>query len=366
MKILHTSYITALEFNDPEAWINRISFFTGVLEQLAKNHKVESIEKINYEGELEKNGVLYKFLKFKRKKLHFPFRLNRIIKKRKPDIVFVSGFVLPLPIILLRLHLGKKVKIILINRAEKPYRKVRKFLQKIADKCIDAYLFPSAEFGKLWVENGTISRENKVYEVMHGSSSFQQGDRISAQQSLSIDGKPFFLWVGRLNENKDPLTVVEAFIEFLKLQPEAKLYMVYQTGELLGKIKDLLQASGVKDGSVKLVGRVPHQEMEQWYNAADFIISGSHYEGGGMAVCEAMSCGCIPILTDIIAFRKMTDRGNNGLLYEAGNEKELLAALMKTQQMDMEKERVKVVQRFNSEFSFEAIAKKIDAIILSL
>ena len=49
-----------------------------------------------------------------------------------------------------------------------------------------------------------------------------------------------------------------------------------------------------------------------------------------------------------------------------GNEKDLLAALLQTKEMDMEKERNKVLQQFKEELSFEAIAKKINTIIASL
>ena len=83
--------------------------------------------------------------------------------------------------------------------------------------------------------------------------------------------------------------------------------------------------------------------MQLWYNSADFIISGSHYEGSGVAVTEAMSCGCIPVVTDIPSFRSMTGQGKCGLLFKPGNEQDLLAALLKTKEMDMEIEKSKSV-----------------------
>jgi glycosyltransferase involved in cell wall biosynthesis len=115
-----------------------------------------------------------------------------------------------------------------------------------------------------------------------------------------------------------------------------------------------------------LTGKVDHGDLQDWYNAADFIVSGSHYEGGGIAVCEAMSCGCIPIVTDIIAFRQMTGAGKCGLLYPPGNEKALLAALLSTALMDREKEKARVLEEFNKELSFEAIGRKIEQVIASL
>jgi glycosyltransferase involved in cell wall biosynthesis len=183
---------------------------------------------------------------------------------------------------------------------------------------------------------------------------------------LSVKGNPVFLWVGRLNANKDPLTVVKAFLRFQQIHTTAKLYMIYQTEDLLQEMKELMNQYENSADAIRLIGKIPHEQLFDWYNCSDFIISGSHYEGSGVAVCEAMSCGCIPVLTDIISFRKMTGPGKCGLLYEPGNDEELLAALLKTGNMDIEKERPKVLQQFKEELSFEAIAEKIKTIISSI
>jgi len=366
MKILSTSYTNTPEFNDPGKWLERIIFYTGILEQLAKEHGVESIEQINYTGELKRNGILYHFLNYKKKKLYFPLNLHRYIKKIKPDIVFVNGLIFPLQVIQLRLKLGRAVKIIVLHRGEKPYSGIKGVLQNLADKMINAYFFTSAEFGKEWTQQGNISDEKKIHEVIQASSVFHPQEKTQARSKLNIDGSPVFLWVGRLDKNKDPLTVVKAFLQFLEFQPLAKLYMIYQTEELLNEVKVLIQHDNKSIEAIEPVGEVPHQQLQTWYNAADFIISGSHHEGSGIAVCEAMSCGCIPVLTDIISFRKMTGPGKCGLLYEPGNAAALLKILLQTIELEIEKEREKTLQHFKEELSFEAIAKKINTVINSL
>ncbi len=378
MKIVSTSYTYTAEFSDPGQWLERINFYTGVLEELAKQHEVESIEQINYTGELKRNGVLYHFLDHKKRKLYFPRDLHRHIKKIKPDIVFVNGLIFPLQIIQLRLTLGRRVKIIVLHRGERPFRGIKGLLQKLADKMINAYLFASAEFGKEWTRFGNISDQKKIHEVIQVSSVFyppagpRGQDKNLARSALQIKGSPVFLWVGRLDKNKDPLTVVKAFLRFSEFQPAAKLYMIYQTGELLMELKELIRSKNKATEPVRLVGKIPHEQLQTWYNAADFMISGSHHEGSGIAVCEAMSCGCIPVLTDIISFRRMTGRGPQdsvskcGLLYEPGNEESLLNTLLQTTTLEQERERAKVLQQFKEELSFEAIANKINRVINSV
>jgi glycosyltransferase involved in cell wall biosynthesis len=172
--------------------------------------------------------------------------------------------------------------------------------------------------------------------------------------------------VGRLDANKDPLTVIKAFATYLSFQPHAKLYMIYQDAELLSKVKEMIDADSKLKEAIILVGRIEHQQLQTWYSAADFFISGSHYEGSGIAACEAMSCRCIPVLTDIISFRRITGPGKCGLLYEPGNPEQLLSTLLKTKELNIEIEREKTLKQFRDELSFEAIARKIAGVISSL
>jgi glycosyltransferase involved in cell wall biosynthesis len=141
--------------------------------------------------------------------------------------------------------------------------------------------------------------------------------------------------------------------------------MIYHTDELLDEIKSLISKHENKD-AIMLIGKVEHDELLYWFNSADFIISCSHYEGSGTAVCEAMSCGCIPIVTDIFSFRMITDNGNCGLLYEAGNQAALLSALYQSLTLDIKTKRSRSLEYFKSKLSFRAIAEQIEEIALSL
>jgi glycosyltransferase involved in cell wall biosynthesis len=366
MKIVSTSYVNTNSYSDPEEWLERISFYTGLLEELAREYEVESIEQINYSGRLIQNAVTYHFLNFKKKKLWFPRRLHRYIKDLKPDVLFVNGFIFPIQIIQLRKTLGKRVKIIVLHRAEKPFNGIKGYIQKLADRSVDAYLFASDEFGEDWINKGIIKSKEKIHEVMQSSSIFHLEDKTTAKEILQINGDRLFLWVGRLNTNKDPLTVVKAFKKYLSVRTGAKLYMIYQTDELLPEVETLINTDRKTRESIVLVGKVEHRQLQLWYNATDFFISGSHYEGSGISVCEAMSCGCIPLLTNIISFRRMTGPGKCGFLYEPGNAEQLSSILLKTNELDLQVEKQKAVKQFADELSFKAIAKKIKRIFNSL
>jgi len=359
LKIISTSYTKTESFNDPQQWLQRINFYTGILKELAKENDVTSIERINYEGELRDGGVSYHFIDLKKRVVRFPWKMHSYIRKQKPHLVLVNGLAFPLQIIQLRFVLGKDVKIVLLHRAEKPFSGIKKYIQRMADKYVNAYLFTSTAFGQQWGKNINVK---KIHEVVQASSVFQIEDKQLARVQLQLNSSPIFLWVGRLDSNKDPLTVVKAFLKFLAYQPSAMLYMIFQTNELLEEVEKMVAESK----NIVLVGKVEHNKLQSWHSAADFIISGSHYEGNGISVIEAMSCGCIPIVTDINSFRGMTRNGNCGMLYEPGNDKELLMTLLKTEELDIQKESEKVLEQFNNELSFQAIRLKIEKVIESI
>ena len=364
MKYVFAGYVYTGDYNLPQAWLERIKAYTGILEALANQNDVISIQQIDYEGEYDKSGVKYYFKRFK-SPAYFPSTLHRFIKSLKPDVVIVQSFNHPLQVIQLRFLLGKGTKIIVHNHAELPFTGIKKYLQRLADRYINAYLFASYNMGLGWVQNGNISSGDKIHEVMEVSSAFTPMDKLTARQKTGITEGLIFLWVGRLNENKDPITVLKAFLEFTAAKPSARLYMIYNTEELLKEVKEAISKSP-QNKAITLIGRIPHNELQYWFNSADIILSGSHYEGSGTAVCEAMSCGCMPIVTDIGSFRMITDNGKCGLLYEAGNTAKLLEALNQIDKINIAEKQKASLAYFRSNLSFEAIASRIQEIAESL
>src|SRR6202012_1369535 len=143
MRFVSASYIVTTGYKEPEAWLFRIRAYTGILEALALKDEVISIEQINYEGDYEKNGVKYKFLKSKNYPQISILQQNRLIKQLKPDVVVIQSLHFPLHVMLLRLMLGNKVKIIIHHHAEHPFTGLKKYATLLADKFTDAYLFAS-------------------------------------------------------------------------------------------------------------------------------------------------------------------------------------------------------------------------------
>jgi len=175
-----------------------------------------------------------------------------------------------------------------------------------------------------------------------------------------------FLWVGRLNKNKDPLTVLKAFKKYGLYHPNARLYMIYQDEELLEEVKNRVLQSVVLEDAVKLIGKVDHRDLPFWFSAANFFISGSLSEGSGYALLEAMACGCIPVVTAIPSFEKITEKGKYGYLFPPGDFDVLARLLENMNTVPIEKERQKIEKYFRENLSFRSIAESLGDVISHL
>jgi glycosyltransferase involved in cell wall biosynthesis len=210
-----------------------------------------------------------------------------------------------------------------------------------------------------WLEQKVIKDEQKCHEVLEASTYISPLNKQQSREQLNMDSALVFLWVGRLNENKDPLTVVEAFAKYLSANNNAALYMIYQTEELLAEIKELLDKNLSLKKAVVLVGKVGHERMALWYSAADFYISASHREGSGYALLEALSCGCIPIVTSIPSFKKITSNGEIGFIYPPGDVEYLVAILKYLPLPHLQKLSEKALTHLKENLSFKNIANDI-------
>jgi glycosyltransferase involved in cell wall biosynthesis len=307
----------------------------------------------------EKNEL---FFTGRNKFFHVPFKLLTYIKQQQPPVIFIHGFVFPFQTLALRCFISRQTKIIVQHHAEKPFEnRIKRWLQQLAYAGADAYLFTSAELARAYCDRKIIKDANKIHEVMETSTLFTKKDKQAARAHLQINADTVFLWVGRLDRNKDPFTALHAFKRYRETGASFKLYMLYGATDLEEEIKTFIAAHDLSQ-HIQLIGAVKHEALETWYSAADYFVSASHYEGGGIAFCEAMACGCIPIVTKIPSFVKMTGDVAGGLLFEPGNSDMLFKILCTLDASAKEKISEAVVRQFQLELSFDAIGKRIKEI----
>ena len=365
MKLIDLNFFVNNEFSSLTEAVEGHKEALGYIDYIQDKVEIEVIKHIGCDDSASINNVKYSSFKAKNGFLNIPFRTLLYVKRQKPDVVIVQGLIFPVQTIFLRFILGGKCIIIAQHHKETPFKKKRIF-QKIADRCINGYLFTTVENAKYWLSHGIIRNSDKCYELLEASTPFMRMNKAECRSRLGLNANNIFLHVGRLNDVKDPLTVLSGFEKYLDKNADSRLYMIYQTEELLPEVKAKIAASELLVSSVHLVGKVRHNELEDWYSAADFYISGSHNESTGYALLESMACGCIPIVTDIPPFRKLTDDGKYGLLYTPGDPERLFKALAGLKNAGREEMSGAIIAHFNKELSFKAIADGLLSIIKKL
>jgi glycosyltransferase involved in cell wall biosynthesis len=356
MRIVNVSYVKAADATQPGQWLARIKFYTEVVECVGRSHEVYSIHCIGYSGHVKQGDVSYRFFKLTAFQRFFPWELNSYIKSLNPDAVIIHGFHFPWKVLTLRNTLGSRVKFFLQHHAEKPYLDFRRSLQSKVDHFIDRYFFTAQDLAKPFLDAGIISSKEKIVEVMEVSSTFRKRSRADAKKELGIGEHIVYSWVGRLDDNKDPITLLNAFIPFARENPGVLLNLIFKDDTLIEEVNKLLM-DGPKN--IQQVGKVEHEKLEVWFNASDFILSTSHYEGSGISVCEGMSCGCIPIVSNIPSFAMMTADHSIGLTFKPGDAESLLLALKKSVTINRETEQKKAMDQFQKCLSAHSIATKM-------
>ncbi len=366
IKLIDISFFANTEFAGGIDAINAFKPAFGYIDFIKGRLDIQVIKHAGREETLIYQGVQFSFFKGRNRLWHIPFKTFSYVKKQEPGIVIVQGIGFPLQVLMLRFTLGRSCAIIVQHHAERPLRGIKKTLQKMADKCIDAYLFTTGKNAEEWYDEGIIDNAAKYNELLELSTYFSRLDKKQSRKKLGMGDNDIFLWVGRLEANKDPITVLKGFEKYVSSRPSAILYMVYQEDQLLPEVKKMMTESIFLNRSVRLIGKIERDELPAWFSAADFYLSGSHREGSGTALIEAMACGCIPVVTNIPSFSSITAGGQHGILYTPGDAESLSGALKALDKIDKENFSANVVSHFEKKLSFKAIADDLYEICMKI
>jgi glycosyltransferase involved in cell wall biosynthesis len=124
---------------------------------------------------------------------------------------------------------------------------------------------------------------SKVYTVLHATTKYKPMNKKKCKQKLGLSiSEKHILVVASNNANKRMDLTRRIYEDIRKRRDDIKLIKAGYAETLSG------------EGIIN-VGRVSEDEMAILYNSADVFLNTSEYEGFGMPIVEAMSCG-VPVV----------------------------------------------------------------------
>jgi glycosyltransferase involved in cell wall biosynthesis len=281
-----------------------------------------------------------------------------LIRRLQPDVFHVHGFGFSEQLAELA-RLAPQTPILVQDHADRPPRLWHRAAWRRGLRTAAGVAFCAVEQAAPFVRARLVARALPVFEVPESTSRFTPGDRDAARLETGLDGDPGVLWVGRLDANKDPLTLLEGVRRALPALPGLKLWCCFGSTDRLAEMTARIESDPVLRARVHLLGKVPHARVETLMRAADLYVSASHREGSGYSLIEALACGLTPVVTDIPSFRALTGRGAIGCLWPVGDAVALSRALVDSAAALGPAARARARAHFEQDLSFAAVGRAL-------
>lgn len=139
------------------------------------------------------------------------------------------------------------------------------------------------------------------------------------------------LFVGRLEQIKDVKTLLKS-MKILKEKGVNVKLRIIGDGSLRKELVSFANSNGLDN--VEFLEQVPHENMNQAYNNADFLVLPSLSEGCPLVLLEAMACELPFIVSDAPSLSRIAAESGAGFLFPRGNEDKLAELMERCSRMD--------------------------------
>ena len=147
--------------------------------------------------------------------------------------------------------------------------------------------------------------------------------------------------VGRLSEQKDPMTMIKAFERIHKEKNNTTL-MYVGSGELEELVVEYAKNKNILD---KIIISGWTNNVEKYIPAFDIAVLPSKWEGFGLVLIEYMACEKPIIASNVGGIKNIIDNFSNGILFQSNNVEELSRSML--EYIDNKELREKVIKNNN-------------------
>ncbi|MFW5870862.1 MAG: glycosyltransferase family 4 protein [Verrucomicrobiota bacterium] len=141
----------------------------------------------------------------------------------------------------------------------------------------------------------------------------------AARKKYALPGK-FILWVGKYDPRKNFDNLIKAY-KLMRRDTDCRIALAGIGCEKY--VEEYGLAEDVKNGYIKILGWVDHGDLPALYNLAWCMLFPSVYEEFGIPTCEAMACGCPPLVSNTGALPEIA--GEAGILVKPFDPEDIAA-----------------------------------------
>lgn len=125
------------------------------------------------------------------------------------------------------------------------------------------------------------------------------GDQLSARKAFGLDsGRPLAVTLRRLHPRMGIENLIDGMQKVVAVVPAASL-LIGGSGPLEAAFQQQIDHRGLTN-HVRLVGRIPDEQLPSFYRAADVsIVPSDALEGFGLTAVESLACGTPVLVTPV-------------------------------------------------------------------
>jgi len=212
-------------------------------------------------------------------------------------------------------------------------------IERISSSCADFYITVSELNRKEAVQLQLFELDNSatIYSGIDLTKLDRDADLSLVKSQIGIPDKwQTIVSVGRLDKQKSPNILIDAFAQVVDQCPETILLLVGD-GELLEELE--IQVNRLElTNKVRFLGS--REDVPEILKIADIFALSSLWEGLGRAMTEAMLIGKPVVVPEIYGIPEIVHHRETGLLFEAKNVSQLAEHLVFLLQNPQERERL--------------------------